>query len=81
MKYEIDFYVKYYVNKIVTTIRFFILGLRYPTKINKGDKIVCHGIGYPHLKGQEFECTLDFKDGTIGIKGCVRVSEKDFRKI
>ena len=32
-------------------------------------------------KGEEFECTLDFKDGTIGIKNAVRVAEKDFRKL
>lgn len=53
----------------------------FSSKIEKGDMIRCHGIGYPHWKGEEFECSLDFKDGTIGIKDCIRVSEKDFRKI
>jgi hypothetical protein len=49
-------------------------------KIQKGDKIVCYGTGYPHWKGMEFECTLDFGDGTIGILNGVRVSENDFEK-
>ncbi len=58
-----------------------LLGSVYSEKIKKGDKIRCHGIGYPHWKGEEFECTLDFNDGTIGIKNAVRVSAKDFRKL
>lgn len=33
------------------------------------------------LENQEFECTMDFKDGTIGILNGVRVAKKDFRKI
>ena len=60
---------------------FIFLGLIYYKKINKGDKIRCYGIGYPHLKGEELECTFDFKDGTIGIRNAVRVSEKDFSKL
>jgi hypothetical protein len=58
-----------------------LLGLVYRKKIQKGDKIKCFGIGYPHWKGKVFECTLDFKDGTIGIKNTIRVSEKDFRVV
>lgn len=58
-----------------------LLGLVYPAKIQKGDKIRCYGIGYPHWKGEEFECTADFKDGTIGIKNVIRIAEKDFRKL
>ena len=59
----------------------YILNLIHPTKIIKGDKIRCYGIGYPHWKGEEFICTADFKDGTIVIKNAVRVAEKDFKKI
>ena len=58
-----------------------LLRLVYPAKIQKGDKIRCYGIGYPHWKGEELECTIDFKDGTIGIKNAIRVAEKDFRKL
>ncbi len=58
-----------------------LLGLVYCKKIQKGDKIRCHGIGYPHWKGKEFESTLDFKDGTIGIKYAIRVSARDFRVV
>ena len=58
-----------------------LLGLVYSKKIQKGDKIKCFGIGYPHWKGEIFECTLVFNDGTIGIKNCIRVSEQDFRVI
>ena len=58
-----------------------LLGLVYSAKIQKGDKISYYGIGYPHWKGEEFECTLDFKEGTIGIKNAIRVAEKEFRKL
>lgn len=56
-----------------------MLGLVYRKKIQKGDKIKCFGIGYPHWKDEVFECTAVFNDDmTIGIKN-VRVSKKDFR--
>lgn len=58
-----------------------ILNLIYSKEINKGDTIQCHGIGYPHWKGEEFICTEKFNDDYIGIKGAIRVSSKDFRKI
>ena len=81
MKYKTSFYIKYYITKLQANLVYALLGLIHPSKIEKGDKIRCHGIGYPHWRGEEFECTLDFKDGTIGIKNVVRVSKKDFRKI
>ena len=69
------------LKKRQSNLLYTLLGLVYPTKIQKGDKIRCYGIGYPHWKGTEFECTLDFKDGTIGIRNAIRVAEKDFRKL
>ena len=50
-------------------------------KIQKYDTIKCWGIGYPHWKGKTFECTLIFKDDTIGVDGKIRVSRNDFYKI
>ena len=73
--------IKFYALKLKTSICYFILGLVYHSPISKGDRIKCHGIGYPHWKNQEFECTMDFKDGTIGILNGVRVAKKDFGKI
>ena len=64
-----------------SNLQYTLLGLVYSAKIQKGDKSRCYGIGYPHWKGEEFECTLDCKDGTIGIKNAIRVAEKDFRKL
>jgi hypothetical protein len=69
------------LKKWQSNLLYTLLGLVYPTKIAKGDKIRCYGIGYPHWKGEEFECTADFKDGTIGVRNAVRVAEKDFRKL
>ena len=69
------------LRKWQSNLLYTFLGLFYSAKIKKGDKIKCHGIGYPHWKGEEFECTLDFKDGTIGVRNEARVSEKDFRKL
>ena len=70
------------LNKWQSNFLYFIFNIMYPKKIQEGDRIKCYGIGYPHWKGEEFECTLDFKDGTIGILGnAVRVKEKDFKKI
>lgn len=48
-------------------------------RIEKGDTIICHGIGCPHWKGFVFECTLVFTNGTIGINNAIRVAAKDFR--
>jgi len=56
-----------------------LLNFTYSSKIKKGDKIRCYGIGYPHWKGEVFECTLVFNNGDIGIKNAIRVSSKDFR--
>lgn len=81
MKYKTSFYIKYYATRLRANLLYTLLGLVYPAKIQKGDKIRCYGIGYPHWKGEDFECTLDFKDGTIGIKNAIRVAEKDFRKL
>ena len=81
MKYKVSFYIKYYVTRLRAKFLHSLFGLLYSAKIQKGDKIRCYGIGYPHWKGCEFECTADFKDGTIGIRNCVRVDEKDFRKL
>ena len=81
MKYKLSFYIKYYATRLWANLLYNLLGLIYPTKIQKGDKIRCYGIGYIHWKGSEFECTADFKDGTIGIRNAIRVSEKDFRLI
>jgi len=50
-------------------------------KIQKGDTIRCWGIGYPHWKGETFECTMIFENNTIGIKSAVRVGVIDFKKI
>lgn len=69
------------LKKWQSNLLYTLLGLVYPAKIQKGDKIRCYGIGYPHWKDSEFECTADFKDGTIGIRNAVRVAEKDFRKL
>jgi len=60
---------------------YFILSVLYPKKIQKGDTIKCHGIGYPHWKGETFICDVVFDNDTIGIKKAVRVSSKDFRVI
>ncbi len=81
MKYKLSFYIKFYTARLYANLRYKLLGLIYPAKIQKGDTVVCHGIGYPHWKGTEFKCTLCFKDGTIGIRNSIRVAEKDFRKI
>jgi hypothetical protein len=69
------------LKKWKSNLLYTLLGLVYYRKIQKGDKIKCFGIGYPHWKDEIFECTLDFKDGTIGIKNSVRVSTKDFRVV
>ena len=69
------------LKKWQSNLLYTLLGLVYPAKIKKGDKIRCYGIGYPHWKGEEFICTLDFKDGTIGVRNMIRVAEKDFRKL
>jgi hypothetical protein len=58
-----------------------LFGLIYRKKIQTGDMIKCFGIGYPHWKGQIFQCDLDFGDGTIGIRNSVRVNGRDFRVI
>lgn len=58
-----------------------VLGFLYQTKIQKGDTIKCFGIGYPHWKGETFECTLVFPNETIGIMNSIRVATKDFRVI
>ena len=81
MKYKTSFYIKYYATRLRANLLYTLLGLIYSEKIQKGDKIKCYGIGYPQWKGEVFECTLDFKDGTIGIRNGVRVAEKDFRII
>jgi hypothetical protein len=82
MKYPIKFYLFYYFRKAKANLLYFLMKLIYfrKTKIEKGDLIKCFGIGYPHWKGEIFECTMIFKDKTIGIKNCIRVAQKDFRK-
>jgi hypothetical protein len=69
------------LNKWQSDVLYTIVGLLYPKKITKGDRIECHGIGYPHWKGLRFDCTCNFNDGTIGIRNSVRVNIKDFKKI
>lgn len=69
------------LKKWQSNLLYTLLGLVYSKKIVKGDKIRCYGIGYPHWKGEEFECTEDFKDGTIGVRNAVRVGEVDFRRL
>lgn len=81
MRYKIGFYIKYHATRLIVKLIYTLLGLVNRSKIQKGDKITCYGIGYPHWKGDVFECTLDFKDGTIGIRNTIRVDEKDFRKL
>jgi hypothetical protein len=69
------------LKKWQSNLLYTLLGLVYRKKIQKGDKIKCFGIGYPHWKGEIFECTLVFNDSTIGIKNAIRVSEQDFRVV
>ena len=69
------------LKKWQSNLLYFVLNTVYYKKIRKGDLIKCYGIGYPHLKGEIFECTADFPDDTIGIKNCIRVSSSDFRRV
>jgi hypothetical protein len=69
--------IQFYKRKLL--VQFY--SLIYSKKIKKGNLIKCLGIGYPHWKNEVFIVTADFKDGTIGILNCIRVSEKDFRVI
>lgn len=76
---NINFINTWGLKKWQSDLLYFLMGLIYRKKIQKGDKVKCFGIGYPHWKGEEFICTLVFEDGTILIKDAIRVSEKDFR--
>ena len=69
------------LKKWQSNLLYTLLGLVYRKKIQKGDKIKCFGIGYPHWKGKVFKCTLVFNDGTIGIENGIRVSAQDFRVV
>jgi hypothetical protein len=63
------------VNKVENSI--YILSNK---EIKKGDQVLAVS-GYPHWLGFPQECTLVFKDETIGLRGCVRVNKHCFKKL
>lgn len=47
--------------------------------MNKGDLVICSGVGYPHWKDHVFIVEVNFLDGTIGLNNKIRVSKSDFQ--